>query len=244
MRLAGKSALVTGASSGIGREIARFLGAEGARLALVGRSRGGLEETGRLVGRPDTRMFCADLRDGQAVEHLAESVHTTFGEIDILANVAGVWHDQESKYQGPLLADTPVAQIDEVLGVGLRASFLLTRLFIPGMIRRRSGKILQISCGFAGPHEAIGWLHYYVTNKAIEALTTGLAAELREHEVQVNCIAPWFVATEAVHHFYPTESQKALDPQDVAKLAAFLVSTDADNISGQIIELRSKLDHG
>ncbi len=244
MKLMGKAALVTGASRGIGREIARSIAEEGGQVALVARSRDQLEETKRILGRPDTRIFCTDLRDEHAIEQLAESVQTAFGKIDILVNVAGVWHDLETKYQGPRLADTPVGQIDEVLDVGLRASFHLTRLVIPGMIRRRSGKVLQISCGFAGAQEAIGWLHYYVTNKAIEAFTAGLAAEMRESEVQVNCIAPWFVATEAVRRFYPIESQKALDPREIAELATFLVSAEADNISGQIIELRSKLDHG
>jgi len=244
MKLVGKAALVTGASRGIGREIARSIAEEGGRVALVARSRDGLEETQRILGRSDTRLFCADLRDEGVIEQLTESVHTTFGEIDILVNAAGVWHDLETKYRAPRLAETPIGQIDEVLDVGLRASLNLARLVIPQMIRRRSGKVLQISCGFAGPHEAIGWLHYYVTNKAIEAFTVGLAAETREYEVQVNCLAPWFVATEAVRRFYPIECQKALDPREVARLATFLVSAEADSISGQIIELRSNLDHG
>lgn len=239
-----KAALVTGASRGIGREIARSIGEEGARVALVARSRDGLEETRRILNSPNTQVFCADLRDRDAIDQLADQVHKGFGGIDILVNAAGVWHDGGKKYQGPRLSETPANQIQEVLGVGIYASFLLTRSFLPEMIRKRGGKVLQISCGFAGPHEAVGWLHYYVANKAIEAFTTGLAAEMREHQIQVNCIAPWFVATEAVRRFYPTESQKALDPKEVAKLATFLVSSDADSISGEIIELRSKLDLG
>jgi NAD(P)-dependent dehydrogenase (short-subunit alcohol dehydrogenase family) len=121
---------------------------------------------------------------------------------------------------------------------------LVARPSLPHMIRQRAGKILQRSCGFAGPHEAAGWLHYYVTNKAIEAFTRGLAYEARAHEVQVHCIAPWFVATEPVRRFFPGESETALDPKDVARLAAFLLSREADHISGQVIEVRSKRDHG
>jgi NAD(P)-dependent dehydrogenase (short-subunit alcohol dehydrogenase family) len=244
LRLEGKTAVVTGASRGIGREIALAIGREGAVVNLVARSRPGLEETKALIGQPRTGIFCADLRNEGEIEGLAQSIHSRCKCVDILVNVAGVWHDDEHKYQGPRLAETPVGQIDEVLEVGLRACFLMTRSMVPGMIDRRSGKILQISCGFAGPHEAVGWLHYYVTNRAIEAFTQGLAAELREHEVQVNCIAPWFVATEAVRRFYPVESEKALRPCEVAKLATFLVSADADHISGQVVELRSKLDAG
>lgn len=243
MRFQGKTALVTGASRGIGREIARAIDAEGARVGLVARSRDGLEQTRTLL-KNDASVFPADLRDGSAIERLAESVQASFGNMDILVNAAGAWHDGETTYQGPRLDETPAERIEEVIDVGLKASFLLTRLLLPQMILRKSGKILQISCGFAGPQEARGWLHYYVTNKAIEAFTQGLASELRQFEIQVNCIAPWFVATEAVQRFYPEESNKALDVREVARLATFLLSSEADNISGQVIELRSKLDFG
>src|SRR2546421_538562 len=244
MKLKGKTALITGASRGIGREIAICLATEGARVGLVARSRDALEETRRGIKLPEVPIFCVDLSDEHAVGQLGPAVTSSLGTVDILVNAAGVWHNEQGKYQGPRLADTPASQIDEVLNVGLRASFLLSRLFLPGMIRERSGKIIQIACGFAGPHEAVGWLHYYVTNKAIEAFTRGLAAELREFEVQVNCIAPWFVASDAALRFFPTESQRALSVQDVARLAIFLASNEADHISGQVIELRSKLDRG
>jgi 3-oxoacyl-[acyl-carrier protein] reductase len=244
MPLAGKIALVTGASRGIGREIALSIGAAGGSLALVGRSLDDLEETKRLLVPARSHIFHADLRDTAAVSDLYQQVRDELGEIDILVNAAGVWHDENEKFQGPRLIDTQPTQINDVINVGLRASFLLTRLFLPDMIRKRRGKVLQISCGFAGPHEAVGWLHYYVTNKAIEAFTAGLAAEMRIHQIQVNCIAPWFVATEAVRRFFPAESAKALDPRDVANLALYLVSQEADHISGQTIELRSKLDQG
>lgn len=243
-RLAGKAALITGASCGIGREIALHVNAEGGRIGLVARSRSGLEETQRLSGSHEARLYCADLRNPEEIARLGDAVRADFGELDILVNAAGVWHDEEQTFKGPHLWDTSIDRINDVLDVGLRGSFLLTRLFLRDMIRRRSGKVLQLSCGFAGPHEATGWLHYYVVNKAIEAFTAGLAAEVRQHEVQINCIAPWFVASEAVRRFYPVESTTALDPNDVARLALFLLSADANHVSGQTIEIRSKLDHG
>src|ERR1700722_854005 len=184
MKLANKTALITGASRGIGRQIALHLSAEGARIALVARSRDGLEETRRLADPARTSIFCTDLREPTQIEELGEAVHRDFGEVDILVNAAGVWHDEHHVFRGPHLQDTPVNQIYDVLDVGLRASFLLSRIFLTHMIRQRGGKILQLSCGFAGPREASGWLHYYVINKAIEALTMGLAAEVRQHEIQ------------------------------------------------------------
>ncbi len=246
MDFSGKAAVVTGASGGLGREIAVALGAAGARVGLVARSQQGLEETRRLIGQPGTQVFCTDLRDEKAIEKLGESVKTGFGEVDILVNAAGVWHDGRTKYHGPRLLETPVERIHEVLEVGVRAPFLLTRLLLPGMVQKRTGKILQISAAFSGgPDGGVGWLHYYVANKAIEAFTAALAIELREHDVQVNCIAPCFAATEAVQRFYASElkTYKALQPLEVAQVAMFLLSSDADHISGQVIEVRSKHDH-
>ena len=247
MDFSGKAAVVTGASGGLGREIAVALGGAGARVGLVARSHQGLEETRRLIGQPGTQVFCTDLRDEKAIEKLGESVKTGFGAVDILVNAAGVWHDERTKYHGPSLLETPVERIHEVLEVGVRAPFLLTRLLLPGMVQKRKAKILQISAAFSGgPDGGVGWLHYYVANKAIEAFTAALAIELREHDVQVNCIAPWFVATEAVQRFYASElkTYEALQPLEVAQVAMFLLSSDADHISGQVIEVRSKHDHG
>jgi len=244
MSVRGRTAVVTGASTGIGREIALALAAEGARVGLVARSVSGLEETVRLSGTSTVLSFPGDLRKEQEIARVGESVLTTFGDVDVLVNAAGSWHDDHESYRGPLLANTPAQQVKEVVEVGLLASMLLSRILMPGMITRRSGKILQIACGFAGPQEAVGWLHYYVTNKSIEAFTLGLAAEVRQYEIQVNCIAPWFVATEPVLRFFPDDSKTALDPKDVARLAKYLVSDAADHISGQVIEMRSKRDYG
>lgn len=238
---------MTGASGGIGRAIAVALAAAGARVGLIARSRQGLEETQGLIRHSGTQVFCTDLRDEKAIERLSDSVSASFGAIDILVNTAGVWHDERVRYHGPRLWETPVERIHEVLEVGVRAPFLLTRLLLPRMVQKRAGKILQISAAFAGgPRGGAGWLHYYVANRAIVALTEALAVELREYAIQVNCIAPWFVATEAVQRFYASELQtyKALDPSEVADVAVFLLSPAADHISGQVIEVRSKHDHG
>ena len=98
MDFSGKAAVVTGASGGLGREIAVALGAAGARVGLVARSRQGLEETRRLIGRAGSRVLCTDLRDEKAIDKLGESVEAAFGAIDILVNCAGVWHDEVTKY--------------------------------------------------------------------------------------------------------------------------------------------------
>jgi NAD(P)-dependent dehydrogenase (short-subunit alcohol dehydrogenase family) len=239
----GKRVVVTGASRGIGREIARALVEQGATVAASGREVSSLEETRALTIRPDRVYLCpGDLRQAADVEHIAAAALRHLGDIDILMNVAGVWHDAARKYQGPLAADTPAQEIDEVLDVGIKGAFHLTRLILPGMMRAAGGKIVFLSCGFSGPADAVGWVHYYVTNKAIEAMVAGLAAELRPHNVQVNAVAPWFVATEAVQRFYPADASAALKPAEVVDMALFLASSRADHVSGQAIELRSKAD--
>jgi len=243
MNFEGKRAVVTGASRGIGRELTRTLVEQGATVAATGRSVAGLEQTRALTARPDRVHLCpGDLRRATDVQEIVASARTHLGEIDILMNVAGVWHDADRKYQGPLVVDTPADEIDEVLDVGIKGAFHLTRLVLPGMIRAATGKVVFLSCGFSGPAEAVGWVHYYVTNKAIEALVAGLGAELRSHNIQVNAVAPWFVATESVKAFYPGESSVALKPAEVVDMALFLASPRADHISGQTIELRSKTD--
>jgi NAD(P)-dependent dehydrogenase (short-subunit alcohol dehydrogenase family) len=242
MSFLGKRALVTGASRGIGRALVAGLVERGATVAASARSRAALEETRAMTADPERVVICpGDLRQAGDVQAIATAA-LALGEIDILMNVAGVWHDSERKYQGPVVADTPADEIDEVLDVGLRGAFQLTRLVLPSMIRATAGKIVFLSCGFAGPAEAVGWVHYYVANRAIDALVAGLAAELRPHNIQVNAVAPWFVATEAVKTFYPDQAAAALAPAAVAEMALFLASPGADHLSGQTIELRSKDD--
>jgi 3-oxoacyl-[acyl-carrier protein] reductase len=245
MRLQGKRVVITGASRGIGRVLCTDVISEGGKVVAIGRNRKDLETTRILVERPgDVHICTADLRSLSDIEGVARFAREKFGAVDIIMNIAGVWHDNDRKFQGPLLPETSVEIIDDVFGVGLRGHMLLTRNLLPDLMSQHSGKVLFIACGFAGPHEAKGWLHYYVTNKAIEALTEGLAAEMRQYHVQVNCVAPWYVATEAVRRFYPNDSETALDPSEVSRMAIFLCSDAADNISGQTVELRSTKDVG
>jgi len=245
MRLQGKYVVISGASRGIGRVLTADVISQGAEVIALGRSVKDLETTRSTTAHPEKVHICpSDLRSADDIERVATFAREKVGAVDIIMNVAGVWHDDRQKFQGPLLPDTSVDVIDDVLGVGLRGGMLLTRSLLPGLVKRGSGKVLFVACGFAGPHEAKGWVHYYVVNKAIEALTAGLAAEMREHNVQVNCVAPWYVATEAVRRFYPSDVETALDPKYVSEMAIFLCSDAADHVSGQTIELRSVRDVG
>ena len=246
MKLKDKVAVVTGASRGIGRAIALAVSKEGSHVCLVARTKSALEETRDLIIEAGGKatVIQTDLTKDNEIENLVASIIDHVGTPDILVNVAGVWHNNEIIYQGPHLENTPVQQIHEVIDVGLKAPFLLSRLVLPSMIRNLSGKILQISGAFEGETEAVGWLHYYVTKKALEAFTRGLAEEVRQFEIQVNCISPWFVATGPALRLYPKKVMRnALTPEDVARYAVFLLSDEAQHITGSITVLRNKCDH-
>jgi NAD(P)-dependent dehydrogenase (short-subunit alcohol dehydrogenase family) len=241
-KLKGKLILVTGASRGIGATTAQQLAARGANLILSARNAKALKKIASRLRTP-THLISADLLDERSISRFASKAMKLAGTPDALVCIAGVWHNKQERYQGPQFWETSSQRIDEVLGVGLIGSMKLIRAFLPEMIRRQSGHIILLGCGFAGPHEAKGWLHYYVTNKAIAALTRGLAAELRPFCIRVNCIAPWFVATEYVKEFYPDDASRALPPVRVAEaIIDLLVGPLSKDVSGQIIELRSDQD--
>lgn len=126
------------------------------------------------------------------------------------------------------------------MDVGIRAPMLLTRLVLREMINQESGKILNISGTFESG--ASGWLHYYISKKAIEDFTRGLAEEVREHEIQVNCISPSDTKSESYKEFFSDDynPEDVLDPSDVAKFAVFLLSEEADHITGSVTAIRNK----
>lgn len=235
-------AVVTGASRGIGAEIALALSSAGARVALTARSEAALQRQARKLPT-DTLVVPADLRSPESVTELARIVTRKWGAPHILVNAAGVWHEGDEKFHGPLFAETPPQQIEQVVGVGLGGAMRVTRAFLPAMTRQRKGHVIQIGCGFSGPAEARGWVHYYVSNLALAAFTRGLAEELRPARIQVNCVAPWYVATKHVKRLYKDEAATALQPKRVAECVLDLVCGPLSrDVSGQVIELRSSLD--
>lgn len=240
----GRVAVVTGASSGIGRATSELFAGRGAHVVLVARSAERLEEVRRGIrerGGAATVAPC-DLTDLGQIEGLAARVGETLGGADVLVNAAGAWHDSEREHKGPPLDETPAEQIDHMFAVELRATVHVTRALLPAMRARRRGKIVNLACGFAGPHEGRGWVCYYVANEGVSAFTRALACELREVDVQVNAVAPWFVRSEAVLRFFPEEAKTAVETGDVARLIAFLASPEACHVSGQVIEIRSRRD--
>lgn len=239
-----KRVLITGATSDIGAHVVSRLADAGARIVMLGRSQRKLEQIGASVATCRHRPACVtvDLLCSEGIETAVRGILEDLKGIDIFLHLAGVWHDGTARYQGPEYWQTPLDRTQEVLQVGLLAPMAICRHVIPSMVAQKSGKILCISCGFAGSHEAQGWVHYYTANLSIRSFVNGLAAELRPFQVQANCLAPWFVATKPVERHYAEESKTALDPADVANAALWLVSPEARHVTGQVIELRSDRD--
>lgn len=240
----GKTAVVTGASTGIGRAIAVALAREGVRLALIARPSERLDRSKRIIEQAGgtAATFPCDLRDVIAIEGIARDIEQQLGPADIIVNCAGVWHNDDRVYAGVPLQATPVDQILEVIQVTLIAPFILTRMLLPRMIERKAGKILQISGTFESG--ATGWLHYFVAKKGLEQFTEGLAQELREHQIQVNTISPSDTRTEAYARFFPESSDSdCVTSEEIAHKALFLLSESADNVTGACIVVRNKAAH-
>lgn len=238
-----RCAVLTGASTGIGRALAVRLAQDGWHCALLARRPDALAETARLVDAAGgtATVTGLDLADARLVTAAADQLAASLPSLDLIANVAGVWHDAEKAYQGPLLHETPSAQISEVMNVGALAPLLLSSALLRRMITARRGHVINVSGTFSSG--GAGWLHYFVSKKAIEAFTVALAQELRRFEIQVNCISPADVATEEYKRFYPQYAAAALPPADVADFAVSLMAPSNRHITGQIIELRNRTDH-
>lgn len=248
MKLKHRTAVVTGASTGIGRRFAKAIATEGGHVALVGRNPGGLKQTQAEIQEigGKSHIFVTDLQDEQAVANLAADVKGLWQGIDILVNNAGVWHNEERAYHGRPLEEISVEEIDETLDVNLRAPILLTRLFLPEMKRKRQGKILNVSADMRGTaSDATGWVHQHIAKLGVENFTTCLADELREYQIQVNCLAPHATASEAVRKFFPEYVTTAMSSEIVAQAAMFLLADEAaEHITGQILYLRNQDDSG
>lgn len=235
-----RTAVVTGASTGIGFAIAEMLCKHDYEVLLIGRTQERLLAAERRLSSDGYSVtpLQVDLREASAVDRIEQHVNGVWGHLDALVHAAGVWHNEALVYAGVPLIQTPAAQIDEVLDVNIRAPMQLTRVLLPALEKTDNAKILSISGTFASG--GAGWLHYYVSKLALEHFTVGLSQELRSKRIQVNCISPSDTNTEALRKFFPDDAKTGLQPTDIANLAAFLICGDSQHITGQIIVIKSR----
>ncbi|WP_159588124.1 SDR family NAD(P)-dependent oxidoreductase [Chelativorans xinjiangense] len=238
--ITGKHALVTGASKGIGAEIARVFLDAGADIAAVGRDRAGLatlKEDAASAGR-DLICIEADLAGAEGPVSAAQEALAHFGTIDILVNCAGVAH------VAPIF-DLSVEDWNTTMNVNLRAPFLIARTVAPAMIAQRQGKIVNISSQ-TGVVALEDHAAYASSKAALNALTKSMTAEWARHNIQINAICPTVVMTPMGRRVWspPEKSGPMLartpagrfgEPVEIADCALYLSSPASDLINGALI---------
>lgn len=236
MKLKNKFAICTGASTGIGRAISLALARDGAFVGLVARTEERLLETKQLIERGGGKagLFICDLSKLASIRNLISQINNRKEKVDIVVNVAGVWHGKNDVYAGKHIEEFPERVILDTFMVGTIAPTLLVRSLVPLM--PTGSRILNISGTFE--NGAKGWLPYYVSKRAIEDLTVGLADELKDKGILVNTISPSDTATEAYQKYFPQYMDEAIDPEEIAKEVVFLCSQDASGITGKVFVMK------
>ncbi|MDP2720698.1 MAG: SDR family oxidoreductase [bacterium] len=217
-----KFGVVTGASTGIGQAISVELAKNGIFVALVARTVDRLEKTKSLVERVGGKaeIFPTDLSKIESVNELISKIKAKTNQVAVLVNVAGIWHGESEVFAGKDLEEFPQEVILDTYTVGITAPTLLSHGLIPLM--KPGSKIINISGTFESG--AKGWVPYYVSKRAIEDLTIGLAEELKKKGIQVNCVSPSDTATEAYKKYYPQYIEDSIAPEEIAKFVAKLYS--------------------
>jgi 3-oxoacyl-[acyl-carrier protein] reductase len=241
MRLEGKAALVTGASRGIGREVALELAREGANVAInyAGSEAKAAEvaEEIKAMGR-EAIIIQADVSNPEAVDAMVKETIEVFGKLDILVNNAGITKDN-------LLMRMKESDWDDVININLKGVFLCTKAVTRQMMKQRSGRIINIS-SIVGVSGNAGQANYVAAKAGVIGLTKTTAKELATRGITVNAVAPGFITTDMTDKLNDDTKAEMLkqiplgklgEPGDVAKTVAFLASEDSRYMTGQTLHV-------
>lgn len=242
MRLAGRTALVTGAAQGFGRGIAETFAREGARVALVDVKESAARDAAASIGGGALGL-AADVSVADDVDSAVARVLSAFGGIDIVVNNAGVSHRNR-----PML-EVSEAEFDRVFAVNVKSIYLMTKAIVPHFRARGGGVILNIgSTAGIRPRPGLTW--YNATKGAVNLLSKSMAVELAPDRIRVNALAPVAGETPLLATFMgeDTPDRRAAfratipwgrlsTPQDIANAALFLCSDEADMITGSVLEV-------
>lgn len=239
--LSGKTALVTGASGGIGGAIAKALHANDARLAISGTRRDALDALNAELGNSAAIITC-NLSDPVSIEALAKDAEAALGSIDILVCNAGITRDNLSMRMKD-------EEWQQVIDVNLTSTFRLIRAVMKGMMKRRFGRIINIT-SVVGSMGNPGQANYCASKAGIEGMTRSIAQEVASRNITANCIAPGFIKTAMTDKLNEEQQKRITDnipaarfglPEDVAGSVIFLAGEGASYITGQTLHVNGGL---
>lgn len=256
MLLDGSVVVVTGAGSGIGREIALRMGAEGADVVLAGRSAAGMDEVADQLRSAGRRALVAtmDLRDPASIEEMAQQAVREFGRVDVLVNNSGVGGPSKP------LTEIEAGEWEDTFAVNVTGTFLCCKAFLPGMVAAGSGSIVVIG-SVTGKRPLVNRTPYAASKMALVGLVRTLAAEVGPSGVRVNLVSPggvagprldWVIEQQAQARGVSQEEARAafadgsalkrlVDARDVAETTAFLASSRAASITGEDVNVAAGL---
>ena len=236
MELKGKVALVTGGSRGIGQAIAQSLAEGGAHVAVAARNEARAQETAAALPGEGHRGYAVDVADSNSVDRVVKAIETEMGSLDILVNNAGVTRDN-------ILLRLKDEDWDAVLDTNLRGAFNTVRAATRGMMKRRDGRIINITSvvGITGNK---GQANYAASKAGLVGLTKSAARELASRGILVNALAPGYVETDMTAELPEAAREGLLEqialgrlgqPGDIAGVVRFLAGPAAGYITGQVL---------
>ena len=236
--LNGKIAIVTGASQGIGETIAVEMAKSGANVFCLARNKNALDSTiNKIISNGDkASAYSCDISDNEQFNNIVTDIFKEYGSIDILVNNAGITNDT-------LLMRMSDDQWDSVLNINLKGSFTCTRSVIKYMMKKKSGRIINIT-SIVGLTGNAGQANYAASKAGLIGMTKSIAKEVASRGITANCVAPGWIETALTEQLSDDVKNKFLSqiptgkigyPKDIANTVIFLASKEAEYITGQTI---------